>query len=77
MAAVPGRQHRRRYRVARDAHAAGRLPFLRAIVTCAFMLALGLMIHVTAVPLWAGCLLALVVVLLPLLSGRGRRNAGR
>ena len=55
------------------------------------MLALGLMIHVTAAALWAGCLLALFVVLLalfvvllalfvvllPLLSGRGRRNAGR
>jgi hypothetical protein len=52
-------------------------PFLRAIVACAFVLALGLMIHVTAVALWAGCLLALFVVLLPLLSGRDRRNAGR
>jgi hypothetical protein len=56
---------------------ASRHPFLRAIVTCAFVLALGLMIHVTAVARWAGCLLVLFVVLLPLLSGRGRRNAGR
>jgi len=41
------------------------------------VLALGLMIHVTAAALWAGCLLALFVVLLPLLSGRHRRDAGR
>ncbi len=55
-----------------EARDAGRHPVLRAIVTCAFVLAVGLMIHVTAIALWAGCLLALFVVLLPLLSDRDR-----
>lgn len=62
---------------AAGAQDASRHPFLRAIVTGAFVLALGLLIHVSATALWAGCLLALFVVLLPLLSGRNRRDAGR
>ncbi len=43
---------------------------LRAVLTCALVLASGLMIHVTAAALWTGCLVALFVVLL--LPGRGR-----
>lgn len=45
-------------------------PLLRAILTCAFVLALGLMLHVAAAALWTGCLLVLFVLLLPLLPGR-------
>lgn len=47
-------------------------PLLHAVLTCAVVLVLGLMVHVAAAALWTGCLLALFVVLLPLLSGRGR-----
>ena len=42
---------------------------LRAVLTCALVLASGLIVHVAAAALWTGCLVALFVVLL---LGRGR-----
>jgi hypothetical protein len=44
----------------------------RAILACALVLALGLLSHVTPVALWTGCLLVLIILLLPFVPVCGR-----